>query len=91
MISRRRVDTTSHFDRALVRFTKIHPDLRDKTLVLIDRLAADPFDSRNKTHRLRGQLKALWGAHITYHYRITLAVSEDAILLLNVGSHDEVY
>lgn len=87
----RRIDTTPHFDRALIRFLKSHPDLRDKTVALIDRLALDPFEARNKTHRLSGELKKQWGAHITYHYRLVMDISDDVIVLLNIGSHDEVY
>ncbi|MBI2409874.1 type II toxin-antitoxin system mRNA interferase toxin, RelE/StbE family [Candidatus Kaiserbacteria bacterium] len=91
MIPERRIDTTPHFDHALTHFLKAHPDLREKTLVLIDRLAIDPFDPRNKTHRLSGPLKSLWGAHISFQYRLIFAISDDAILLINTGSHDEVY
>lgn len=58
---------------------------------LIDRLALDPFHSRNKTHMLSGALQGVWASDINYHYRILFLIYDDAITLVNVGSHDEVY
>jgi len=83
--------TTSRFDRRLKAFVKYHPELRAKTLELIDRLALDPFHSLNKTHMLSGTLKGVWASDINYYYRILFLLSDDAIKLVNVGSHDEVY
>ena len=85
------LETTPQFDRRLVAFIKGHPDLRERTMALIDRLAASPFDLRNKTHKLGGKLRAFWGANITWSYRITFIIEEDRIVLINVGPHDEVY
>lgn len=83
--------TTSRFDHRLKTFVKSHPELRAKTLALIDRLGLDPFHSQNKTHMLSGKLGGVWASDINYHYRILFLLSDDAITLVNVGSHDEVY
>jgi len=85
------LETTPRFDRRLVVFIKAHPDLRERTRVLIDRLAASPFDPRNKVHKLGGKLRAFWGANITWSYRITFLLEKERIVLINVGPHDEVY
>ena len=86
-----RIKTTPRFDRRLKSFVKSHPELRGKALELIDRLALDPFHSQNKTHMLSGTLKGVWASDINYHYRILFLLSDDAVTLVNVGSHDEVY
>lgn len=86
-----RIDTTARFDRRLSAFVKAHPDLREKTRALIDRLAHDPFDPRNSTHRLSGKLKGFWGANINWSYRLVFLLGSSSITLINVGSHDEVY
>lgn len=86
-----RLETTPRFDRRLVTFIKSHPDLRERTRELIDRLAENPFDPRNKTHKLSGRLRAFWGARITWGYRIMFLLSDEAMTLINIGSHDEVY
>jgi addiction module RelE/StbE family toxin len=83
--------TTPRFERMLGRFVKAHPELRQKTLSLINRLAKNPRDPRNKTHSLTGKLKGCLAASISFHYRIVFVVVDDALWLLSVGSHDEVY
>ncbi|MDO8522000.1 MAG: type II toxin-antitoxin system mRNA interferase toxin, RelE/StbE family [bacterium] len=83
--------TTSRFDRRLKNFVKSHPELRGKTLELIDRIVSSPFHPLNKTHMLSGTLKGVWASDINYHYRILFLLSDDAVKLVNVGSHDEVY
>ena len=85
------LETTPRFDRRLVAFIKAHPDLRERTIALIDRLAVSPFDPRNKTHKLGGRLRAFWGAYITWSYRIVFLLGDERIVLINIGSHDEVY
>lgn len=85
------LETTPRFDRRLVAFTKAHPDLRERTRGLIDRLRTNPFDPRNKIHKLSGKLKAFWGADVTWSYRIVFLLGDDSVTLINIGSHDEVY
>ncbi|TSC57537.1 MAG: hypothetical protein Greene041679_299 [Parcubacteria group bacterium Greene0416_79] len=86
-----RLETTPRFDRRLVAFVRAHPDLRERTGTLIDRLAASPFDPRNKTHKLEGRLRAFWGAYITRSYRVVFLLGDEHITFINIGSHDEVY
>jgi addiction module RelE/StbE family toxin len=85
------IDATSRFERRLTSFVKTHQHLRVKIFSLIDRLSKNPFDSKNKTHQLSGDLKGMYGAHIDHSYRIVFLIGEDAITLINIGSHDEVY
>ena len=44
-------------------------------------------------HHLGGKLKDVEAVSITYDYRIilTIAVTDKEIILLDIGSHDEVY
>nr|WP_234419845.1 type II toxin-antitoxin system mRNA interferase toxin, RelE/StbE family [Nodularia spumigena] len=50
-----------------------------------------------KSHKLSGQLEGLWACSVAYDCRIiyTLKQAEDAqeeiIVLVDIGSHDEVY
>ena len=85
------IKTTPRFERMLTRFVKTHPELREKTLTLMKRLAKNPRDSRNKTHGLTGTLRGCLAASISFHYRIIFVIVEDELWLLSVGSHDEVY
>ena len=56
-------------------------------------LCKDPFQSHLKLHPLKGKLEGLYAISLTYSYRITLTfkITAHEIILLDVGSHDEVY
>lgn len=59
----------------------------------MEQLHADPFEPALRLHALSGKLKGMQAISLTYSYRITLPVqiTEQEILLLDIGSHDEVY
>jgi len=54
---------------------------------------ADPFEPSLKLHALTGKLQGLQAVSLTYSYRITLTLQITAheILLIDIGSHDEMY
>jgi toxin HigB-1 len=60
-------------------------------------MAADIYHPSLKTHKLMGDLEDTWSCSIDYSYRILFEFVPDpetggmAILLLNIGSHDDVY
>ena len=84
--------TKSYLKRA-TKFAKCHPDLLgqyEKTLKLLE---LNPFHPSLRLHRLSGSLSDLYSASINISYRITLEflIDDGKIVLVNVGSHDEVY
>ena len=84
--------TKSYLKRA-VKFVKRHPNLLsqyEKTLRLLE---LNPFHPALRLHRLSGPLRNLHSISINISYRITLEflVEDGKIVLVNVGSHDEVY
>jgi mRNA-degrading endonuclease YafQ of YafQ-DinJ toxin-antitoxin module len=85
--------TTAFFDRRARKFLARHPDLRPKLAETLTQLSADPFQSGLRLHALSGKLQGLQAVSLTYSYRITLTlqITEQEILLLDIGSHDEVY
>ncbi len=58
-------------------------------------LATDCFDPRLKTHKLKGDLEGSWACSAGYDLRIVFKFVEhegsEGILLLTVGTHEEVY
>lgn len=84
---------TAAFTRSAEKFIKSHPDLRARFAAILRDLENDPFQPHLKYHQLRGNLKGVQAVSITYSYRVTLtmALSEKEIVLLDVGSHSEVY
>jgi toxin HigB-1 len=84
--------THSYLKRA-AKFVRRHPELLppyEKTLKLLE---LNPSHPSLRLHRPAGPLRDLYSVSINISYRITLEfVFEDGkIVLVNVGSHDEVY
>lgn len=57
------------------------------------KLADDPFQPSLRLHPLGGKLQGLQAISLTHSYRITLTlqITEQEILFVDIGSHDEVY
>ncbi len=89
--------------RAFKRMVRQNPQLRSLIAATLEQLAADPFHPTLKTHKLSGDLAGTWACSIDYRYRILFEFvsvpienaadgsQADAILLLNLGDHDDVY
>ncbi len=85
--------TPLQFLRQARKFFKKHPDLRPRFARTLDDLQKDPFQPLLELHPLSGKLAGCYAVSLTYSYRITLTlmVTEKEIILLDIGSHDEVY
>ena len=83
------------FIRALRRFLKRRPQLAAEVEATLQMLSEDAFDPRLKTHKLSGDLEGVWACSAGHNLRILFEFVEhegaEAILLLTVGTHDEVY
>ena len=87
------ITTSNYFIKYSKKFFQKHPDLKEKFRALIDDLAADPFQPHLKLHPLKGKLTGLYAVRLTFSFRITLTLqlTEQSIILLDIGSHDEFY
>ena len=85
--------TTNHFERRARKFLRKHPDLRSTLSDTLDNLSQDPFDPSLRLHSLGGNLSGIQAVSLTHSYRLTLTVqiTEQEVVLLDIGSHDEVY
>ncbi len=84
------------FRRAFKRRTRRNPYLRERILEALAILAEDPLEPSLKTHKLHGQMEGLLACWVEYDCRIVFDFelnppNADAILLVDIGSHDEVY
>lgn len=84
---------TNHFDRQLARFIRQHADLKPKIARLLRDLESDPFQPQVRFHALSGELRGLYAVSLTYAYRVTITIDFDnqEIVLLDIGSHEDVY
>ena len=52
----------------------------------------NPFHPRLRTHKLSGKLDGLWAFTVAYDCRVVFKfLNGDEVLLVDVGSHEEVY
>ncbi len=86
---------TTAFTRAARRYVKRHPQAADELEATLLLLRDDAFDPRLKTHKLKGDLDGTWACSAGYDVRILFELVQhegaEAILLLALGTHDEVY
>jgi len=88
---------TSRFERAFRRLTGKNPALQSQIETTIQRMAENLADPRLKTHRLSGRLAGLHACSVAYDCRIVFSkqkhpkTSVETMLLINIGTHEEVY
>lgn len=87
------IKRTETFIKTAQKFFKKHPQLINKFKNVILKLEENPFEKSLRTHRLKGDLKDKFGISLDYKFRITVAIEiiEKEVILLDIGSHDEVY
>lgn len=84
---------TDSYKKRAKRFAQKHPDLKEPYRKTLQLLAFNPYHPSLRIHPLKGKLSALHSVSINLSYRITLEIliTEKEIILVNVGSHDDVY
>lgn len=84
---------TETFERTARRFLRRHPDLAGLLEDVLLQLETDPYAPKLRLHRLKGKHRDKHAVSLTYSYRIVLFLRLEAseIILLDIGSHDEVY
>ncbi len=84
---------TGSYKKRAKRFAQKHPELKEPYRKTLQLLAFNPYHPSLRTHPLKGKLSALHSVSINLSYRITLEIliTEKEIILVNVGSHEDVY
>ncbi len=88
-----KLKTTPRYDKKEVKFFSKHKNLLEKYEKILAQLRDDYTAPWLKTHRLKGKLSEFYAVSLTYEYRIVLFIKivDDAIILMDIGTHDEVY
>ena len=88
---------TAKFKRSLRKFIKKNPGLRNRINQTLQQMEADVFSHSLGTHKLTGNLADLRACSCGYDCRIVFAIEKDtetnteSILLVDIGTHDDVY
>ena len=89
--------STSRFEKAFLKFVRRNQPLQKKIEDILAQLADDAFAANLGTHKLEGKLSGKLACSCGYDCRILFRfdfdeeTNEEVILLLDVGTHDEVY
>ena len=92
----RKLAWSPSFKRAFSHYVKRHPEDRERIIRILGQLQEEPFADALDTHKLKGALVGLWSCSASYNCRIVfkfkkLDDEEDVILLIDMGTHGEVY
>jgi mRNA-degrading endonuclease YafQ of YafQ-DinJ toxin-antitoxin module len=84
---------TETFERTARKFLRRHPELAGLFEDVLQQLEKDPHSARLRLHQLKGKHQDKHSVRLTYSQRIVLILrlKSNEIILLDVGSHDEVY
>lgn len=88
---------TPRFKRAYRKFVARDAKLQKRVEATLQQMEEDVFASTLATHSLKGELLGLRACSCGYDCRIVSSIETDpntqdeVILLLDVGTHDEVY
>ena len=86
---------SSSFVKAYKKITKNNIIKKNRILDVLEIMSNDPFDPRLKTHKLHWILKNLQSSYIDYDTRLIFAIDKEInfnkIILIDIGTHEEVY
>jgi mRNA interferase YafQ len=92
-----KIVVSNKFKRSFRKFTRRNTKLQGKIEEVITKLSKDIFEPSLVTHKLGGKLADLLACSCGYDCRIVFALETDRetdekiIILLDIGTHDEVY
>ena len=93
----RRLVLTPKFKRAWRKAGRRDASLLPQMEEALRQLQADAFVPVLSTHKLSGRFAGLWACSCGYDCRIVFSIEQEAetrqevIVLLDIGTHDEVY
>lgn len=83
------------FERAYRKFVKRDKALRRRIDDTLRLMKEDIFTSSLRTHKLSGELRGLFACSCGYDCRIVFLLEKEAdqelVVLVDIGTHDEVY
>lgn len=83
---------TNRFIKKFKKYIDKHPDLEKIIFKKLKIFENNPFNIELRNHKLSGKLNELRAIVIDYDCRLIYCTLEkDKALLLDIGSHDEVY
>ena len=96
-MSNRKLVLTNSFEKSYKKFITKKPDLKTVIEKALFKLEEDAFAPGLRTHKLSGNLFGYFACSCGYDCRIIFSVEKnvktkaEVILLIDIGTHDEIY
>jgi mRNA-degrading endonuclease YafQ of YafQ-DinJ toxin-antitoxin module len=94
----RKLVLSKAFEKSYKKFTGKNPALKASIAKALHKLQLDAYDTTLRTHNLSGKLAAYLACSCGYDCRIIFTIVKDIsnpdaenILLLDIGTHEDVY
>ncbi len=93
----RKLVLSPKFKRVFKKFVRRDAKLQKRIEDTLERMQANVFAANLGAHKLGGKLFGLWACSCGYDCRIVFSIEQDketgqeVIILLDIGTHDEVY
>jgi len=84
-----KLSTSSRFDNDLKKILNKNPKYKAKLAKLLGLLQSNVSASSLKLHKLKGN--NIYSVSLDYSIRILMRISGDNIILVRIGTHDQVY
>lgn len=84
---------SDEYKKRLKKFFKKHPNMLDRYSKALFILEQDPYHPSLRIHKLRGRLSEFYSISINMEYRLIIdfIIKDDEIILIDIGTHDDVY
>ena len=81
------------YEKKAIKFLKKHKDVYPQYIKTMELLKQNPHHPSLRLHKLQGKLNPYNSVSINMKYRIVIdfIIIDDVIILIDLGSHDEVY
>jgi addiction module RelE/StbE family toxin len=88
---------TDRFKKSFAKFIRKHPNLKGNIYKTLDIMEQDIFSHSLATHKLSGKLTVMRACSCGYDCRIIFSIEKlpdsqnEVIMLIDIGTHEEVY
>lgn len=86
------IKLSQSFKKRMAKFKKHQVKVSEKLPGLLKLLQVDPRHPKLKTHKLKGELSEKYAFSLDWQTRVVFELTDEStILLVDIGTHDQVY
>ena len=88
-----KIHFSKKYEKKAKKFFKKHSNLKEKYKKTIQILATNPYHPSLRLHKLQGRLNKFYSISLDMEHRIIIdfIIVDKEIILIDIGTHDEVY